>query len=145
MGLAIAAPRLGAQMMLIATPKTTQIDGIASAPRLSRPIPLVIPKSTATRPKVRTHLKISFAGSSLRLTERTISQIKVAKTPSNINRPAAMERARGMDQPFPARRLGRFPGGPSYRLLPPGLRERFIDEFGSARTSVHTARNATPD
>src|SRR6266851_4007864 len=144
MGLAIAAPRLGAHRMPSAAPKARQIGRMAIAPKLSRPIPLVNPKKPATRPNVRTHLKISFAGSSLRLTDRIISQIKVAKAPSNINRPAAMERARGMDQPFPARRLWRFPGRPSYRLLPSGLRERFIDEFGSGRTGVQPAGKAMP-
>src|SRR5712692_2688989 len=166
MGLAIADARLGAHRILIATPKATQINGSASAPRLSRPIPLVILKRAATRPNETTHLKISFAGSSLRLTERTISQIKVAKAPSNINRPAAMERARGMAQPSPTRRpcqpsdkrrrsnpaqrltqrrgrgrilpatVGRFRIWPSYRLFRSGLREWLIDEFGSGRTRV---------
>src|SRR5712692_5542351 len=142
MGLAIAAARLGAQMTLIATPKATQINGIATAAGVSNPIHWAMPRRAAARPNVRTHLKISFAGSSLRLTERTINQIKVAKAPSNINRPAAMERARGMAQSFPARRLGRFPGRPSYRLLPSGWRERFIVEFGSGRTGVQPAGKA---
>src|SRR5712692_9322536 len=144
MGLAIAAPRLGAQMMLIATPKATHINGIATAAAVSSPIHWAIPRRAATRPNVRTHLKISFAGSSLRLTERTISQIKVAKAPSNINRPAAMERARGMDQPFPTRRLGRFPGRPSYPLFPSGLGERLIGEFGSGRTRAQPPGRAMP-